>query len=96
MDSSHISKVFAARIGMKANDFRKTYQNVYEMCNIKMTPGRLRHRSLHIPQLRRGPDAPEHGGPFSHLNQGPKHHPAVPGGEKLPDFLNFRPRQPGL
>lgn len=37
VDSSHISKVFAARIGMKANDFRKTYQNVYEMCNIKMT-----------------------------------------------------------
>lgn len=37
VDSSHICKVFAARIGMKANDFRKTYQNVYEMCNIKMT-----------------------------------------------------------
>lgn len=37
VDSSHICKVFAARIGMKANDFRKTYQNVYEICNIRMT-----------------------------------------------------------
>lgn len=37
VDSSHICKVFAARIGMKANDFRKTYQSVYEICNIKMT-----------------------------------------------------------
>lgn len=37
VDSSHISKVFTTRIGMKANDFRKTYQNVYEICNIRMT-----------------------------------------------------------
>lgn len=37
VDSSHICKVFSARVGMKANDFRKTYQSVYEMCNIKMT-----------------------------------------------------------
>lgn len=37
VDSSHICKVFSARIGMKANDFRKTYQNIYKICNIKMT-----------------------------------------------------------
>lgn len=37
VDSSHICKVFAARVGMKANDFRKTYQNVYEICDIRMT-----------------------------------------------------------
>lgn len=37
VDSSHICKVFSARVGMKANDFRKTYQSVYEICDIKMT-----------------------------------------------------------
>ena len=36
VDSSHICKVFSARVGMRANDFRKTYQSVYEMCDIKM------------------------------------------------------------
>lgn len=36
-DSSHFCKVFAARTGMKANDFRKTYQNIRELCNIEMT-----------------------------------------------------------
>ena len=34
MDSAHISKVFLARIGMKANDFRKTYQSVGDKCRI--------------------------------------------------------------
>lgn len=36
VDSSHICKVFSARVGMRANDFRKTYQSVYEICDIKM------------------------------------------------------------
>ena len=36
VDSSHICKVFAARIGMKANAFRKTYQDVVNICNIPM------------------------------------------------------------
>ncbi|WP_230399427.1 AraC family transcriptional regulator [Novisyntrophococcus fermenticellae] len=36
-DSSHFCKVFAARTGMKANDFRKTYQNIQELCNIEIT-----------------------------------------------------------
>ncbi len=36
VDSSHICKVFSARVGMRANDFRKTYQSVYEMFDIKM------------------------------------------------------------
>lgn len=35
VDSAHISKVFLARIGMKANDFRKTYQSIGDKCNIK-------------------------------------------------------------
>lgn len=35
VDSAHISKVFLARIGMKANDFRKTYQSIGDMCRIK-------------------------------------------------------------
>lgn len=34
VDSAHISKVFLARIGMKANDFRKTYQSVGDKCRI--------------------------------------------------------------
>ncbi|MDO5147481.1 MAG: helix-turn-helix domain-containing protein [Eubacteriales bacterium] len=38
VDSSHICKVFAARVGMKANDFRKTYQNVSQICDIRL-PG---------------------------------------------------------
>lgn len=37
VDSSHICKVFSARVGMRANDFRKTYQSVYEICDIRMT-----------------------------------------------------------
>ena len=35
VDSAHISKVFSARVGMKANDFRSTYQNIGNMCRIK-------------------------------------------------------------
>lgn len=35
VDSSHISKVFLTRIGMKANDFRKTYQSIGDKCHIK-------------------------------------------------------------
>lgn len=35
VDSAHISKVFLARVGMRANDFRKTYQSVGEKCRIK-------------------------------------------------------------
>ncbi len=35
VDSAHISKVFWARIGMKANDFRKTYQTIGDKCRIK-------------------------------------------------------------
>lgn len=35
VDSAHISKVFLSRIGVKANDFRKTYQSIGEKCCIK-------------------------------------------------------------
>lgn len=35
VDSAHISKVFLSRIGMKANDFRKTYQSIGDKCHIK-------------------------------------------------------------
>lgn len=35
VDSAHISKVFLARIGIKANDFRKTYQSIGDKCHIK-------------------------------------------------------------
>lgn len=35
VDSSHIRKVFAARIGLKANEFRKTYQKIGSICNIR-------------------------------------------------------------
>ena len=35
VDSAHISKVFLARMGMKANDFRSTYQSIGNMCRIK-------------------------------------------------------------
>ncbi len=37
VDGAHISKVFNARIGMKANDYRKTYQKVNDICKIKET-----------------------------------------------------------
>lgn len=37
VDSAHISKVFMSRIGMKANDYRKTYQRVNDICKIKET-----------------------------------------------------------
>lgn len=36
VDSSHICKVFAARVGMKANQYRKTYQNVEQTCMIRL------------------------------------------------------------
>lgn len=35
VDSSHICKVFAARMGLKANEFRKTYQKIGSICNIR-------------------------------------------------------------
>lgn len=35
VDSAHISKVFSARIGMKANEFRNTYQTVGSICRIR-------------------------------------------------------------
>ncbi|MCC2816099.1 AraC family transcriptional regulator [Lachnoclostridium pacaense] len=35
VDSAHISKVFSARVGMKANEFRATYQKVGSLCRIK-------------------------------------------------------------
>ena len=34
-DSAHSSRVFADRTGMKANEYRKTYQRVSEICKIK-------------------------------------------------------------
>lgn len=36
VDSSHICKVFCARVGMKANQYRKTYQNIEQMCMIRL------------------------------------------------------------
>lgn len=35
VDSAHISKVFLTRIGMNANEFRNTYQNVGNICHIR-------------------------------------------------------------
>ncbi len=37
VDGAHISKVFLARVGMNANDYRKTYQKVNRICKIKET-----------------------------------------------------------
>ncbi len=37
VDGAHISKVFMARIGIKASDYRKTYQKVNDICKIKET-----------------------------------------------------------
>jgi len=37
VDGAHISKVFMSRIGMKANDYRKTYQKINNICKIKET-----------------------------------------------------------
>ena len=37
VDGAHISKVFMSRIGMKASDYRKTYQKVNEICKVKET-----------------------------------------------------------
>jgi len=37
VDGAHISKVFMSRIGMKANDYRKTYQKINKICKIKET-----------------------------------------------------------
>lgn len=35
VDSSHLSKVFAARMGAKVNQYRKTYSTVNEICKIR-------------------------------------------------------------
>jgi YesN/AraC family two-component response regulator len=37
VDGAHISKVFMSRIGIKANDYRKTYQKMNDICKIKET-----------------------------------------------------------
>jgi len=37
VDSAHISKVFMSRVGMKANDYRKTYQKINDICKVKET-----------------------------------------------------------
>lgn len=34
VDSSHICKVFSAKLGMRANEFRKTYQKISDICKI--------------------------------------------------------------
>lgn len=34
VDESHISKVFAARLGMRISDYRKTYQRVENICQL--------------------------------------------------------------
>ena len=36
VDSAHISKIFAARIGMKVNDYRRIYQNINHICKVKV------------------------------------------------------------
>lgn len=38
VDASHISRVFAAKTGMKAGEYRRTYQNVGMLCNIRDDP----------------------------------------------------------
>ena len=38
VDSAHISKVFAARLGMRANEYRQTYQKVNEIVKVKENP----------------------------------------------------------
>ena len=35
VDASHISKVFSARVGVRINDYRKTYQKVESLCRIE-------------------------------------------------------------
>ena len=35
VDSAHISKVFSAKMGMTAQAYRRTYQNVILLCNIQ-------------------------------------------------------------
>lgn len=37
VDTSHIWKVFQARVGMKVKEYRKTYQNVQQLCRIHET-----------------------------------------------------------
>lgn len=37
VDESHISKVFAARIGSKISEYRKTYQKIQNICRIEET-----------------------------------------------------------
>lgn len=34
VDTSHISKIFQARVGMKVNEYRKIHQNVQQLCGI--------------------------------------------------------------
>ena len=38
VDSSHISKVFSARLGMKASEFREVYRRVGGLCGIQDDP----------------------------------------------------------
>ena len=35
VDASHISKVFSARVGMRINEYRKTYARVGEICKVE-------------------------------------------------------------
>lgn len=37
VDGAHISKVFMSKMGVKANDYRKTYQKVNDICKVKET-----------------------------------------------------------
>lgn len=37
VDTSHIWKVFQARVGMKVKEYRKTYQNVQQLCRVHET-----------------------------------------------------------
>ncbi|MGL6200217.1 MAG: helix-turn-helix domain-containing protein [Lachnospiraceae bacterium] len=35
VDASHISKIFLTRVGMRANEYRKTYQRIGDICKVK-------------------------------------------------------------
>ena len=94
VDESHISKVFAARLGTRIGQYRATYQKVQNICQIeesRLGYSLVQHICRHYREdlSAAGVARPRHFRPAAQPA------PAVPGGAEFEDFLPD-PGEPGL
>lgn len=83
MDESHISKVFAARLGTRIGQYRATYQKVQNICQLeesRLGCSLVNHIYRHYREdLSAAGVAPV----LRHFRAAAQPHPAVPGGAEF-------------